>query len=487
MSLLSKVLPLQQQIAVPLESKFSPASAAVNWQQVQSLIYTLQRSPDYESGGDGNSAVFACLMALSVGSIEPPLSVFKKDTKGKREAIPNSPLQAFLDDPNPDLDMLELRFWTTWAKHLDGNAYLLKVRSGNGRTGNPVELWPISPLVMRPWTEKGSGNFIDYYRYERRPGDFEEIPVENVIHFRLGIDDRDPRKGLSPIKRLIREIASDTEATRFADQLLRNFGIPGLVVELPLNSRLTREERLEMKDSVSGAFGSENRGNVGVLSDGATMKQFGFTPEQLNLQALHNVPEARICAVMGVHPAVAFLNVGLEQSANYASLRVVQEAFTERKLVPLWRMDEAKWNKRLRPDFSGDRSIVIAHDLTEVRALQEDADALYDRLDKAVQTGWILPDEARADVGKPPMPDGTGMQALPKPAPVAAPAAEDGQLQPGQPQKARGLESKAPIDEWPDDLQSLVELAAPGFQRDLQRFQELQQRRVQRALERSGG
>jgi hypothetical protein len=58
-------------------------------------------------------------------------------------------------------------------------------------------------------------------------------------------------------------------------------------------------------------------------------------------------------------------------------LRAVYEAFTEHKLVPLWKMDEAKWNKLLRPDFTSDRSIVIMHDLADVRALQEDADSLY--------------------------------------------------------------------------------------------------------------
>jgi HK97 family phage portal protein len=473
------------------EQKFSPVDATVPWEQHQSLVYTLSRDQTQDTRGDGNSAVFACLMALSLGSIEPPLSVYTVDAKGKRNPKPADPLQEFLDEMNPSLDTLELRFWLAWAKHLDGNAYLLKIRPG--RSGPPLELWPVSPTVMMPWTERGSSNFIDWYRWERQPGIFERVPVEDVVHFRLGIDDRDPRKGLSNLKRLLREVASDAEATRFAQQLLQNFGIPGLVVELPVDSEVTRDDRLQMKGDIANAFGGDNRGNVGVLSDGATMKQFGFTPEQLNLTALHNIPESRICAVLGVPPAVAGLNIGLEQTSNYASLRVVFESFTERRLIPLWRMDEEKWNRQLKADFTSDRKVLIAHDLSEVRALQEDQDALFARLDIAVQHHWVLPDEAREQVGLPPLPGGSGMQFEKPPAPVVRPGQPGGSNTPGnQPaadQPAKDLTDlmlKAPIDQWPEFIQGLIALGEAGFEADLKQFQAAQMRRVQRAIVSNG-
>lgn len=469
-----------------LEHKFAPVDATVPWQQVQSLVYTLTREQTEETRGDGNSAVYACLMALALGSIEPPLSVYTKDSKGKLNPKPTDPLQMFLDEMNPSLDTVEIRFWLAWAKHVDGNAYLLKIRGGRG--GPPLELWPVSPTVMVPWTERGSPNFIDYYRWEREPGKFEHVPVEDVVHFRLGVDDRDPRKGLSNLKRLLREVASDAEATRFAQQLLQNFGIPGLVVELPVDSEMSRDDRLQMKSDIANAFGGENRGNVGVLSDGASMKQFGFTPEQLNLTALHNIPESRICAVLGVPPAVAGLNIGLEQTSNYASLRVVFESFTERRLIPLWKMDEQKWNRQLKAEFTADRKLVIAHDLSEVRALQEDMDALFARLDFAVEHHWILPDEAREQVGLPPLPDGSGMEVQKPPAPTP-PGQQPGPNQPSADQAAKDLTDlmlKAPVDRWPEFIQGLIELGEPGFEADLKRFQEAQMRRVQRAIVSNG-
>ncbi len=476
---------IEQASRAPAEQKFgfTPSSAQVDWQYVNHLVYTAD--PALYRGlasGDFNSAVFACLSALATGSIEPPLKVFRKDRKGKLNPI-DAPLQEFLDDPNPWLEMDELRFWIAWNKHLDGNAYLLKERSGNALTGNVIRLWPVSPTLMRPWTEKDSQEFIDYYRLEVAPGVYEEVPPENVLHFRMGIDDRDTRRGLSPLKRLAREIETDSEATNFSDALLKNFGIPGLVVTTPGDTPMSREQAEALKIRVAESFGSNSRGNVGVLSPGSDMKQFGFNPEQLNLEGLHHGPEARICAVMGVHPAVAMLAVGLEQTANYASLRAVYEAFTERKLVPMWKMDERKWNKRLRPDFSQDKSIIIAHDLTEVRALQEDMDALYARLDMAVQHGWILKDEAREEVGRPPLPDGLGAVPTAAPAPAPLGQGQDGQDNEPPPQNGKAFSStQIDLERWPELMEGLRALAEPAFTDEVTRHFDDERRRTKRAL-----
>ena len=474
------------------EQKYSPADSSVNWSQQQSLVYTLNRDGWDDMAGDNNSAVFACLIAAALGSIEPPLSTFRKITARKRELIETSPLQSFLDNMNPTLDTFELLFWKEYVRRLDGNAYWLKVRSGNPLTGNVIEVWPVSPVVMRPWTEKGSPNFIDYYRYEREPGKFEEVPVQNVIHFKLGIDPRDPRLGLSPFKKLLREISSDSEATRFAETLLTNHGIPGLVVQLPIEAEVTSEDKKEMKYAIENSFGGPNRGRVGILSAGATMQQFGFNPQQLNLQALHNIPESRICAVLGVPAAVAGLNVGLEQTAQYASMRVIQESFTERTLIPTWRMDEAKLNRWLKPDFSSDPKLIIGYDLSEVRALQEDQDALFARLDLAVQHNWILPDEARSQVGLPPLPDGSGSKTAEQRANEAfdqqqeLAASQPAQEPPGQKPKLTRVKDtptlKAPYDTYAEDLQLLVDEDVPGLERELARHMEAQGERVRRAL-----
>lgn len=425
------------------------------------------------TGRDGNSAVFACLMALSLAYVEPPLKAFLTADDGQKGWLRDSALQRLLDDPNPAHDALELWFWTQWARHLDGNAYLRKIRSGNPETGNVVELWPISPTLIRPWNAKDSRQFVDAYKYQYAPGKYEYISPGNIIHLRIGIDDRDHRMGLSPLKRLLREISSDEEATRFQEALTRNFGIPGMIVEVPQGANLDKDQAIALKQRMQTEFGSDNRGNVGVLTAGAKVATVGFSPEQMDLKALHDVPETRIAAVMGIPPIMAGLGVGLEQSQNYASSRQIAENFTERKLVPMWRMDASKLNKHLLPEFTADRRISIEHDLSDVRSLQEDTDALFKRLDIGVQGGWLRPGEARSETG---FPDDPELDALWL-------AERRGAPQPALPPGSKAIELKAlDPDRYPELMRAIADLAEPSFTEDLARYFDGARKRAKRKV-----
>lgn len=449
-----------------------------NYTQVQHLlVHGPGASEAYStySGGDGNSAVFPCLMAISAAAIEPPVKVWREDASGKREPDPNHPLQQMLDDPHPELTALELWFWSWWARHCDGNAYLRKIRAGDDRTGNVVQLHPLSPTLVKPWTDRSSDRFIDVYRYNYAPGKYEDIPPENIIHFRLGVDDRDTRLGLSPLKRLVRDISTDEEASRFSEALLKNFAVPGLVVETPTDAdKMSRDEAEDLADRVASRFGGESRGRVGVLAGGAKISPVGFSPEQLQLKALHDVPESRIAACIGIPPAIAGLTIGLEQTANFASMRQLRENFTEIKLVPLWSMDDATLNKHLRPDFDNSGSVVVARDLTGVRALQEDENEKYKRLTEAVVAGWVLPNEARSEIGLPPIED-----VMPEPQAVNAGEGEPPvQLPVAAMRRLVAMKQSGNFDAYPELMAQMIELAMPAFEADLNGYFDGQRRRI---------
>jgi hypothetical protein len=180
-------------------------------------------------------------------------------------------------------------------------------------------------------------------------------------------------------------------------------------------------------------------------------------------------------------------------------MRVIQESFTERTLIPFWRLDEKKWNRWLKPDFSTDAKLLIAYDLSEVRALQEDQDALFVRLDMAVKTGWVLPDEARSQVGLPPLPDGSGMttaaekaeQAMAQMQAAADAQPDDPNADPNAPpdnappkrlpgKQRRSL--KAPYDTFGDDVQAMIDGEVDNMEREMQRFLDAQASRARRAL-----
>lgn len=387
----------------PKAVKFTPASSEVDWQYVQTLVHGPGAS-DFTGQADFNSAVFACLMTIATSYPEPPLVVKRRYRSGDVEERTDHPLQQLLDNPTPngELSIEEILFWTAWAKHVDGNAYWLKVRSGDNTTGNVIELWPISPNAMAPYTEPNSGDWISYYKYHIRPNETIKVPVENVIHFRLGIDDRDMRLGLSPLKALLREISTDSEADKFTQTLLKNYAVPGLVVVPAQGTVLNEGDAERIAQKLRYKFGGDNRGNIAVMSKESTISQFGFSPKDLEITSSHRLPEERISAVLGVPAIVAGLGAGLDR-ATYANFKEAREMFTENKLIPLWRADANKLTTSLLGDFSRTRNAFIEFDISDVRALQEDEDAKYNRLQVAVGKPFMSRNEARTDIGLDPV------------------------------------------------------------------------------------
>lgn len=384
---------------LPQFTKFTPASADVNWERVNSLAYGTWNESNTT---DTNSAVFSCLMAIASSYPEPPLTVYKTLGNGQKRAAKKSGegggLQDLLDSPTPngELTMEDILFWTAWAKHVDGNAYWLKLRSGNAETGNVIQLWPISPTLIKPITE--GNDWISYYKYQVSSSEFVRVPVTNIVHFRLGVDDKDMRKGLAPLKALVRQISTDDEADKFVEALLKNYAVPGLVVIPGPGTSLSPDDADVITEKLRRKFGTDKRGNIAVMSQESTIQPFGFSPDELNLSVLHKVPEERISAVLGVPAIVAGLGAGLDR-ATYDNARSMGEWFTERKLIPQWRSDQRKLSISLLPDFTSNPNISIEFDLSDVRALQEDEDAKYKRLQIAVGKPWIIRNEAREDTG----------------------------------------------------------------------------------------
>ena len=434
MALLDRLGAWWEQRSAALEAKALPPYPDYSVIYVPPLIHG-PGATEILAGGfrrDGNSAVYACLAALAAGFTEAPARVYRVTGQQDRTELPAHPLQALLDRPNPYWSSLELWSWVQWVKHCDGDAYVRKLRAGDGTRGNVVELWPISPTRIE--LRSTATQFISAYRYHYAAGKWEDIDPANMLHFRLGVDDRDHRHGLGPLKRLARELGADERASIWAESLLRNGAVPGLI--LKQKGLLSLEQAEQAKVKLRSIFGGENVGDVGVIDQDGDLAQFGFNPEQMQLTALHRVPEERISAVLRVPAIVAGLGAGLDRS-TYANVKEAREMFTESTLSPLWAQDAAKLQSQLVPDFARGGDIEVGFDTGAVRALQEDLNAKGTRVEGLLKAGAITVDEARSAMGFDPLPQKQGeifyvsstvtptpaaeLATPPEPAPVPAP------------------------------------------------------------------
>lgn len=386
--------------------------------------------------GDGyalNSAVGACLSALQRTYSEAPIRLYRVMDNGQREPVTPHPILDLLDTPNPGMTGAMLLAYVQYCKWIYGNAYVRKIRAGNPDTGEVVQLWPLSPSTCWPVRMRGSKNFIDYYRYQFGDGErgWEKIAPDDLMHFRMGLDDKNHMLGMAPLRHLLREVDTDIQTTAMSDRMVRRSNIAGMIVNVPAEAGDIGEEGASIiKDKLNQAFGGENQGSTAVLTGGATAEPYPFNAHQLDLTSLHRLPEERIAAVLGVPAIIAGLGAGLDR-ATYANFKEAREMFVESTIIPAYVEDDATLTRQLLREFDDNPALVLAHDLTDMRALQEDENAKYTRLSLALnKQPYITVNEARADVGldalgteydviaTPPAPTLPGTTDQPPPTPI---------------------------------------------------------------------
>lgn len=348
-----------------------------------------------------NSAVAACLNWMLTAFPEAPPCLKEVGDNGKTSLAADSlGVTRLLESPNPSYDDTVLWAGTLLSFVCAGNAYWFKVRDGAGRV---KELWYVPHFQVVPrW--KGD-DFISYYEYHPG-GNSQIIPVEDVIHFRFGVDPYNPRLGMAPLSSVLREIYTDTQATNYSAAILRNFGSPGVIIS-PKDSKTagfdpTVDSAWDAQ-SLAKLYKAKTTGDQQgepLVLDGAVDVNFpSNSPESMALDVIRKYPEARICAVMGIPAMVVGLNVGLERStfSNYAEAR---SAAWEDCLLPIMRvMGRQATGQLLRVDYPQAEKFVIGFNTAEVRALSEDTDAKHTRAREDYKAGLLDRAESKAEIG----------------------------------------------------------------------------------------
>lgn len=262
-----------------------------------------------------------------------------------------------------------LQWRATVYDFIRGDAYWLKVRNGVGRV---VELWWLPAFMIEPrWDERDRSSFITYYEYTV-DGVAWKIRPNDVIHFRNGINPRNPRKGVDQLGSLFREIFTDDEAANFTAALMKNLGVPGVIIA-PANTvggAAMKGDPQTIKDRFKETFGGDRRGEPMVLTGPSEIKVLSFSPQEMDLKALRRIPEERVSAVLGVPAGVAQLGAGLDRNTftNYGEARGA--AYTE-GVIPLHRLIAAELEVQLLPEFvdTEREALDVWFDWTQVTAM----------------------------------------------------------------------------------------------------------------------
>ncbi len=351
--------------------------------------------------GDGTKSniVVACVNWMARTFPEAPLMVFEERPDGTREKRVGHPMAEKVERPNPFYSGVLMWMATIVDWNTTGNAYWLKVRSASDEV---VQLWWAPSFTMEPkWPQDGK-TFISHYEYKPDPArQPEEIAPRDVVHFRYGIDPLNGRKGLSPLRSLMRELFTDEEAANMTASLMRNLGVPGVVISPKGEAKPPSKEAADdIKDKFKAKFGGDKRGEPMVMTAPTDITVLSFSPEQMNLRDLRRIPEERTTAVFGVAAVVVGLGAGLDRS-TFTNFGEAREAAYEGNMIPTQRLMAADLRIQLLPDFEESKTANVGFDLTYVRVLQPDADKKIERLNKMVNGGWLKVSVAQREADMP--------------------------------------------------------------------------------------
>jgi HK97 family phage portal protein len=338
------------------------------------------------------------------------------------------------------------------------------------RGGQPGELWWLPPWSVHPqWPSDGS-EFISHYDYEPEQGTKVRLELDEVIHFRHGMDPRNARHGLPPLRAIIREIWADDESSNWIGSLLRNMGIPGMILSPKGDGNISSEESDSVKAYVKGRFTGDQRGEPMVLGGPTQVDRLSWSPNEMDLSVVRNTAEERVCAALGIPAAVVGFGTGLDTTKVGATMHEFVRLAWTNGIIPVQRLMADELQRVLLPQFEPDADrFLVSWNYDEVESLTESQNDLAKRVDLMVRGGWLKVSEARQAMGYEADPedeiylrpssvqpvDPTDQMPEPEPMPALPPAMINGNgARNGNgngnavPREQRALKQPGDLEEW---------------------------------------
>lgn len=380
-----------------------PGGTADPWSSVR-LSLPRERSYLNDVGdGSGSSLVVPAIDFIANGFIEARVRVSER--KGDDfQVIHDHGMTEQLARPNPHYSGALLWMATLASFVGDGNGFW--IITDFSAAGRPAAWYWAPPWSLEPKGSPDGRQFLTHYRYEPGGGakGFDLDPMQ-VVHFRWGMDPGNPRKGFSRLKSVLREIYSDEESARFTAALLRNMGVPGLVISPKDGEGQTFEEAQALKADIIQKTTGDRRGEALVPTQAMQVDTYGFSPEQLDLSALRSIPESRVAAALGIPAGVLGFLSGMKQTTVGATMAELRELAYEQGIIPKMRLFTEELHTQLLPHYTDTpERFKVEFDTSDVRVLQEDENKLVERIDRRVQGGWMTVAAAKTAVGELPEP-----------------------------------------------------------------------------------
>jgi HK97 family phage portal protein len=339
----------------------------------------------------GHPPINRAITLLAKGVAKLPMNVYQLD--GDNTSIDQLHDAQYLLAKKPNAAMRAYVWKTSMMYHalLRGNGYSAIARQGS----KPIALILLDPTKTEPFW---SGDQL-WYKTEAG-GQRRKIPACDMFHIKgLAFDGL---RGHDVLHVMANAMGMGPAGRKWMSKLLSRGSTAGGLLQLPrelsADARRKRQEEFDKYQS-----GLDNAFKTLALEDGAKWIRTMITPQEAAIFEVLRVDTKLVANVFGVPPH----KLGDDAQSSYNSLEQENKSYLEDSLDP-WciEMETEASDKLLTEQENRDNTHAIYVDRTslEIGDTQSQANAFG----KLTNDGLMLPDEARARMNLPPLPNGEG-------------------------------------------------------------------------------
>jgi len=356
------------------------------------------------------AVVQACLDAIARDTSAAPLRVYRRVDGQPREDTGSAAARnarALIGAPNPAMSEAEFWYFVVSMAAATGFCLVEKVRSDAGR---PVQLWPL----VSPWVKvKPRPQALPDWEYKVPGNDPWPLRAEDVALVTYRPDPWGGWTGRTPMTAIKRELAIDDQLTDFLNVLLERGGVPPLGLRVvpqgpeKIVPRISEAERDLILASWQQRYGGARNWDKPAFLGGVEPVPLGLNLGEMLYPDVRDAIETHVCTAFGVPPGLVGTMAGLARNtfSNYESS---VRHYYDGTIAPLWARLDGTFTRALLPEFDPSGRLEFGFDTSEIKALQEDETPRWQRATAALGAGLATLDDARAEVGLPPLPGKAG-------------------------------------------------------------------------------
>ncbi len=380
-------------------TKSNPVSAFI----VQSPGTTAHKEKDYikisKEAYQYCSIAFRAIDKIAKSVSKIPIVAYTEDETGERVDLPNThPLVQLLNRPNPIQSRVDLIYYLTSYKLLDGNGYLVKTHStGDRNKKTPLELYTVQPNYI--FIEKGADGIPNAYKVGSSESNAKRYDVNQVsgrsdiMHWKT-FHPTNMWYGLSPMQAAGIHVDTFNQSQLWNYSLLKNGGKPLGAVKYTGENQLSKKQFEEFKTRVKTEVSDAvNAGTVLALDGQFDWVQISTDPVDMDFTENQLNAARFIASVYGVPPQI----INIPGENTYSNMQEAKEEFWTDTVIPTAESVVEKLEHWLSPFY--DEGIKLTLDYDKIEALERKRTQKREGIVGLVDKGIISRKEARQMLG----------------------------------------------------------------------------------------